>query len=263
MTEQPHRLLAVANSPLASLGAQPQSAVEVVHNVRFSSLDGSPCPGEARLRLSGDRKTLTVSMEEGGSVSPGAVEVWRLTRAGHWSTRQATPPGPSAFIVVVLDTPPKAQGRGFRLIFDLAQAATYSGSIDASYLEARGVNVADAGQAAIGGLFPAPAPPPKPEEKVQTPAVPSPALQHPEPARLAPAPAPRARAARRRRKQPTGPFPTRRDLTARVWALRRQQVFPNLAAIARACEITPDVVKTIIEEREGLDTYLQQGCLMG
>ncbi|HEV2078584.1 MAG TPA: hypothetical protein VGR19_01625 [Allosphingosinicella sp.] len=234
----------------------------MVHNVRFSALDGSPCPGEARLRLSGDRKTLTVSVADGGTVGPDAVEVWRLTRAGHWSARQATSPGPSAFVVVVLDTASKRRpGHGFRLVFDLAQAATFSGSIDASYLTARGIKVADAGQAAIGGLFSAPSPAPKREERVQAPT--SPALQHPELARLAPAPAPRARAARRRRKQPTGPFATRRDLTARVWALRRQQVFPNLAAIARACETTPDVVKTIIEEREGLDTYLQQGCLIG
>ena len=261
MTELPHRLLAVANSPISLLGSQPQSAVAVVHNVRLASVGEDPCLGEIRLGLSGDRKTLTVSMREGGTVHPGAVELWRLTRSGHWGAKQA--PSAGDFILVVVESPHRlAPSRGFRVIFDLAQSATFSGSIDASYLRARGVDVPDAARSAIGGLFPAPSPVAKLEEKEAT--VPAPALQKPALAgHGAATSAPRGRRASRRRKQPVGPFATRRDLTARVWALRRQQVFPNLAAIARACDITPDVVKTIIEEREGLDTYLQQGCLLG
>lgn len=263
MTELPHRLLAVANSPISCLGSQPQSAVAVVHNVRLASVGESPCLGQIRLGVSGDRKTLTVSMREGGSVHPGAVELWRLTRAGHWGAKQAASAGD--FIVVVVETPHKPHpGRGFRVIFDLAQSATFSGSIDASYLRARGMDVADAARAPIGGLFPAPSPVPQLEEKAKEVTVPVPAPRKPEMARHGTASSPpRGRPASRRRKQPIGPFATRRDLTARVWALRRQQVFPNLAAIARACEITPDVVKTIIEKREGLDTYLKQGCLLG
>ena len=68
---------------------------------------------------------------------------------------------------------------------------------------------------------------------------------------------------RSKRHSLTGAFGTREELTARIWALRRQQVFPNMAAIARQCETTPDVVKAVIEKKEGLRDYLQTGCPLG
>jgi hypothetical protein len=40
-------------------------------------------------------------------------------------------------------------------------------------------------------------------------------------------------------------------------------MFPNLAAIARVCETSPEVVRSVVEKREGLEGYLQTGCLLG
>jgi hypothetical protein len=61
----------------------------------------------------------------------------------------------------------------------------------------------------------------------------------------------------------TGRFASRADLTCHVWAMRRQQVVSNIHAIALACGITVGVVKKILEDREGLDDYLERGCLIG
>ena len=64
-------------------------------------------------------------------------------------------------------------------------------------------------------------------------------------------------------KRATGRFGTRDELTSHVWAIQRQQVFPNLKAIAGACGVTTEVVKIIIAAEEGLETYLQEGCQTG
>jgi coenzyme F420-reducing hydrogenase delta subunit len=68
---------------------------------------------------------------------------------------------------------------------------------------------------------------------------------------------------RRRRRVATGRFATREELTCHVWAIQRQQVYPNVRAIALACGATMDVVKAIIVNEEGLDSYLEKGCLTG
>ena len=61
----------------------------------------------------------------------------------------------------------------------------------------------------------------------------------------------------------TGRFATRVELTCHVWAMRRQQVFPNIEAIARACGTTMRVVKAIVASEEGLEEYLVRGCPTG
>ena len=61
----------------------------------------------------------------------------------------------------------------------------------------------------------------------------------------------------------TGRFATRAELTSHVWAMRRQQVFPNVKTIAFACGVTVGVVKGIIASGEGHDDYLDKGCLTG
>ncbi len=45
--------------------------------------------------------------------------------------------------------------------------------------------------------------------------------------------------------------------------MQRQQVFPNLKAIAAACGVRTEVVKVIIESGEGLEDYLKKGCPTG
>ena len=77
MSETSHRLLAVARTPLSYLGGRPQSAVKAVQHVGFTSLDGNPRPVDARISLSGDRRTLVVSIRSGG-IDRRALEVWRL-----------------------------------------------------------------------------------------------------------------------------------------------------------------------------------------
>jgi hypothetical protein len=61
----------------------------------------------------------------------------------------------------------------------------------------------------------------------------------------------------------TGRFASRAELTAHVWAIRRQQLRPNLASIAEACGATVDVVRTILATEEGLADYLQRGLRIG
>jgi hypothetical protein len=61
----------------------------------------------------------------------------------------------------------------------------------------------------------------------------------------------------------TGRFATRDELTAHVWAIRRQQLRPNLASIAEACGATVDVVRTILATEEGLADYLSRGLRIG
>ena len=61
----------------------------------------------------------------------------------------------------------------------------------------------------------------------------------------------------------TGRFATREELTRHVWAMRRQQVYPNLKAIADACATTVGVVKAIAADGEGLREYLEKGCPIG
>ena len=60
-----------------------------------------------------------------------------------------------------------------------------------------------------------------------------------------------------------GRFATRDELTCHVWAMRRQQLSPNVRAIAAACGVTIEVVKTILDTEEGLEQYLKRGCLTG
>ena len=45
--------------------------------------------------------------------------------------------------------------------------------------------------------------------------------------------------------------------------MQRQQVYPNVKAIASECGVTAEVVKIIIESKEGLDDYLRKGCPTG
>ena len=61
----------------------------------------------------------------------------------------------------------------------------------------------------------------------------------------------------------TGRFGSREELACHVWAMQRQQVFPNVKAIAAECGVTAEVVKIIIETKEGLDHYLSKGCPTG
>jgi len=63
-------------------------------------------------------------------------------------------------------------------------------------------------------------------------------------------------------KAATGCFRDRRELVSHVWALRRQQIYPNVRSIAAACETSMDAVKAILETEEGLEDYLVQGCPM-
>lgn len=61
----------------------------------------------------------------------------------------------------------------------------------------------------------------------------------------------------------TGRFATRGELTSNVWAMRRQQVFPNVKVIAYACGTTVGVVKAILASGEGHSDYLERGCPTG
>ena len=61
----------------------------------------------------------------------------------------------------------------------------------------------------------------------------------------------------------TGRFATRSELVSHVWAIRRQQIYPNLRAIAQACSATVDVVRTILGSEEGLQDYLDRGLSLG
>jgi hypothetical protein len=61
----------------------------------------------------------------------------------------------------------------------------------------------------------------------------------------------------------TGCFASRRDLTAHVWAISRQQLFPNRRSIAEACGISLESVDEILRSKEGLQDYLTHGCLSG
>ena len=65
------------------------------------------------------------------------------------------------------------------------------------------------------------------------------------------------------RTRPTGHFGSRVDLTRNVWAILRQQIFPNRKAVARACGITIDALDDIVRSEEGLQDYLANGCLTG
>lgn len=61
----------------------------------------------------------------------------------------------------------------------------------------------------------------------------------------------------------SGRFGSREELACHVWAIQRQQVFPNVKAIAAACKVTAEVVRIIIETQEGLEDYLRKGCPTG
>lgn len=64
-------------------------------------------------------------------------------------------------------------------------------------------------------------------------------------------------------RQALGRFSTRQALSCHVWSIRRQQVYPNIKAIAEACGTTMQVVKTILVTEEGLEDYLREGCPTG
>lgn len=61
----------------------------------------------------------------------------------------------------------------------------------------------------------------------------------------------------------TGRFASRGELTAHVWAIHRQQLYPNLSAIAEACTASVDVIRTILRSEEGLGEYLERGLQLG
>lgn len=65
------------------------------------------------------------------------------------------------------------------------------------------------------------------------------------------------------RRRATGRFATRGELVGHVWAIRRQQLYPNLTAIALACNATIDVVRTILASEEGLADYIERGLPLG
>lgn len=65
------------------------------------------------------------------------------------------------------------------------------------------------------------------------------------------------------RRRATGRFATRGELTGHIWAIRRQQLYPNLTAIAQACSATIDVVRTILTSEEGLAEYQERGLPLG
>ena len=60
----------------------------------------------------------------------------------------------------------------------------------------------------------------------------------------------------------TGRFGSRTELTAHIWAIRRQQLRPNLTAIAEACGASVDVVRVVLRNEEGLGSYLEQGLIL-
>jgi hypothetical protein len=62
---------------------------------------------------------------------------------------------------------------------------------------------------------------------------------------------------------PVGRFRTREELTCHVWSIHRQQVFPNIHAIAESCGIHREAVNFVLRTEEGLEDYLQRGCLTG
>jgi hypothetical protein len=66
----------------------------------------------------------------------------------------------------------------------------------------------------------------------------------------------------RKRKGVVGRFAYRRELVSHIWAFRRQQLYPNTRSIAAACGTTMDAVKAIVENEEGLEEYLVNGCPM-
>jgi hypothetical protein len=68
---------------------------------------------------------------------------------------------------------------------------------------------------------------------------------------------------RRMPRRTTGRFASRAELVGHVWAIRRQQLYPNLSAIANACSIKIDVVRTILNSEEGLADYLEHGLPIG
>lgn len=250
MTSEPRRLLAVAISPLSYLAGTAPSAVEVVHNLKLSRSGEGAWPGEAKLRLSGDRSTLALSMRDSG-VDRRGVEIWKLT------DRQSRRSG---FIVVILQRLRDSSETGsLDLVFDLSQAATMSGCIDVADLRRLGFLVAGAEQARVEGIAFAPSAPLRPAESGQRP----PARPRRRSANGESSARRRFQGAPRKTKLHTGCFATRSQLTARIWAFHRQQMFPNLAAIARICETTPEVVRAVVDKREGLEGYLQTGCLLG
>ncbi len=61
----------------------------------------------------------------------------------------------------------------------------------------------------------------------------------------------------------TGRFATREELTCHVWSIYRQQVFPNIRAVAAVCGVRMEVVKAIVQREEGLTDYLASGCPTG
>ena len=69
--------------------------------------------------------------------------------------------------------------------------------------------------------------------------------------------------ARRARRASTGRFSSREQLTCHVWSIHRQQVYPNIRAIAEACGVSMEIVKTIVVTEEGLSVYLEKGCPTG
>lgn len=68
---------------------------------------------------------------------------------------------------------------------------------------------------------------------------------------------------RPRSRRATGRFESRAELVGHVWAIRRQQLYANLSAIAAACGATIDVVRTILSSEEGLADYLERGLPIG
>ena len=78
-----------------------------------------------------------------------------------------------------------------------------------------------------------------------------------------PAASPGRPVVRRTRRVSTGRFGSREQLTCHIWSIRRQQVYPNIRAIAEACGVSMEVVKSIIVAEEGLSVYLEKGCPTG
>lgn len=265
MSREPQRLMAIAISPLSNLAMTPPSAVELIHNLHFVGADGRLWPDECQLRLSADRRGLSLAMRN-SRISSEAIEVWRLTNGSKADGARPSRLGRrDGFIVVILDRGGEGIESGSsNLTFDLSQLASMAGSIDVTDLRRLGFKI-DVQETNVDGMTLAPVVSDQGRDATQ-PLRPT--------VHVIPKTSEAGRRANvgRRRKSPatfrraraqTGFFGSRRELTARIWALHRQQMFPNMAAIARQCDTTADVVRDVIERQEGLQDYLQTGCLMG
>jgi hypothetical protein len=114
-------------SPLPLMGGGPASASELVQHVDLARLPGSRFAGEAELRLSRDRRQLTLAVDvpryRGRSGSAAAAELRLVLPAADTASHQAEHMVANAAILVILDED-KSAAPGRLLLessFDLAR----------------------------------------------------------------------------------------------------------------------------------------------